>query len=47
MHFIDKLKTFVVPNSNHNNYKDDFVDENSDYDSENIKNAAPIILLVR
>ena len=27
MHFIDKLKTFVVPNSNHSYYEVDFVDE--------------------
>ena len=41
MHFIDKLKTFVVPNSNHNNYKDDFVDGKYDCGSKNRKNVGP------
>ena len=35
MHHIKKLKTFIVPNSNHNNYKDEFVDEKYECDSEN------------
>ena len=45
MHFIYKLKAFVVPNSNYNNYNDDFVDYKYDYVNKNRKNAEPIIIL--
>ena len=40
MYFIDKLKTFVAPNSNHNNYKDGYFEEKYDCDCEKRKNAA-------
>ena len=34
MNFTNKLKTWVVPNGNYNNYKDDFVDEKYYCDSQ-------------
>ena len=45
MHFIYKLKNFVVPNINYNNYNDDFVDYKYDYVSKNRKNAKLVIIL--
>ena len=43
--FIDKLKTFVAPNSKRKDYKDDLVNEKYAWDSENRKSEAPIIVL--
>ena len=45
IHFIDKLETFVLPNSIYNIYKDDFVNGKYDFQSQNSKNAALIIVL--